>query len=55
MLKRHTDALLGALGLNDYSIPRTEETVVMVDFIRDVREFQAYLDQKLRAAQAARP
>jgi hypothetical protein len=51
VLKRHTEGLLGsgALGWNDYSLPRTEETVVMVDFIRDIREFQAYLDRKLRA------
>lgn len=50
VLKGHTDPILQAFGWTDYSIPRTEEGVVMVDFIRDVREFQTYLNRRLRSA-----
>ena len=50
VLKGNTETILNALRWTDYAIPRTEETVVMVDFIRDVREFQAYLDGKRRTA-----
>jgi hypothetical protein len=43
---KHQPGSKSAQPKPDYNLPRTEEAVVMVDFIRDVREFQAYLDRK---------
>ena len=48
-MRVHAGELIPAFGWTDCGIPRTDAGVVMVDFIREAREFQAYLDRKMKS------